>query len=80
MRYNYLEQSMGVQMEEYKTYIWVKCQVYHYVETEFTMCITGVMALVINLWRFITVNITTTITTLRWTVSVEDRQPSHPLL
>jgi len=44
------------------------------------MRIALVMALVISIERFITMNITTNITALRWVVSVEGRQPSHPML
>jgi hypothetical protein len=50
------------------------------VEFEFTMLIALVMALVIDIKRFITMDITTNIAALRWTVSVEGRQPSHPML
>ena len=42
-------------------------------ETEFTMLIALVAILAINLKRYITMNITTNLVALRWTVSVEGR-------
>ena len=49
-------------------------------ETEFTMLIALVMALVIDTRKYITMDITTNIAAFGWIVSVEGRQPSHPML